>query len=147
FPAIYFCLYLLSRINKKRLVLAFLIYAVALQLPSAYTYTDFVKQKGFLLKDSGHWLRENAPEDAVIAAQSYRQISFFAHRKTFQMPFDESDAKNFVKENNISYIIIDSYEVTPLYLYTFAERYKLEKEFNDKTGYVRIYRLAPPLEF
>lgn len=140
FPAIYFCLHLLSKVNKKKLVSAFLIYAIALQLPSAYTYVGFVKQKGVLLKDSGHWLRENTPEGTVIAAQSYRQINFFAHRRTFQMPTAESDAESFIKENNVSYILIDSYEATPLYLYTFAERYKLEKEFNDKTGYVRIYR-------
>lgn len=144
FPVVYFALHFLSSLEfrLKKAAALLLVIGIVFQVNASIVHLEEASQKYTLLKDAGHWLRDNAPENAEIMTSSFRQIAFFSHRRTYEAPLNESAAVNLIEEKNISHIVIDSYEaMTPSYIYFLAERYELAWSLKDNYGEVKIYKL------
>ncbi len=144
FPVVYFALHFLSSLEfrLKNAAALLLVIGIVFQVNASIVHLEEASQKYTLLKDAGHWLRDNAPENAEIMTSSFRQIAFFSHRRTYEAPLNESAAVNLIEEKSISHIVIDSYEaMTPSYIYFLAERYELAWSLKDNYGEVKIYNL------
>ncbi len=81
------------------------------------------KAKGFCgLKDVGNWLKPVIGDKGIIAG-STMQIAWYADtNNVYGFPRNESSFDDFVKENNISFIVVDAWERTqPRYVYMPVE--------------------------
>ncbi len=97
-----------------------------------------------LLEDAGLWLKKNVPGNVSVLTQSYRQMHFFSGKITYQFPRDKNRVFRYIKEKNISYIVVDTYEkTTPSYAYSLFKNFKVAASFQDKHGKVIIYCLNP----
>ena len=73
--------------------------------------------------------------------QSFRQINFFSHRLTYQIPQDQSFFQRTLEREEIEYVVIDSYEkTTPTYAREFFKDLTPLVSFQDAVGRVDIYR-------
>lgn len=143
FPVVYFSLRFLY--SFKRVALLFLVAGIAFQGFATIDVVGYNIYSNSLLENAGYWLRDSTPENARIATQSYRQIHFFSHRRTFELPREEHEIRDFIKANNISYAVVDTYEkLTPSYAYTYFNKFKLLKTFSGRGSEVNIYDLSQP---
>ncbi len=95
-----------------------------------------------LLEEAGKWLKNNSKPCSIVLTQSYRQIHFYSHRKTYQFPRNMERIERFIEEKNVSYIVIDSYEkTTPPWAYEKVQKYPLIAFFKDEYGEVKIYKV------
>lgn len=143
FPVVYFAMIPLSRI-PRRLVVPILVLFIFGQLWTGVHHVDTAKNKYDLLEDAGHWLRDNTTRDSRVMTQSFRQIAFYSHRRTYEVPRCSWCPLGFIKSQNVTHILIDSYErTTPKYIHQFVEEqgYKIVARFNDGYGEVVIYEV------
>ena len=143
FPVVYFAIGSLSR-GSKRVVIPVLALLVFGQLWTGVHHVDVAKNKYVLLEDAGHWLRDNTPEDSHIMTQSFRQVAFYSHRRTYEVPRCSWCPPGFIKSCNITHVLLDSYEkTTPEHIYQFVEEqgFKEVVRFNDSYGEVIIYEV------
>ncbi len=143
FPVVYFAMIPLSRI-PRRLVVPILVLFIFGQLWTGVHHVDTAKNKYDLLEDAGHWLRDNTTRDSRVMTQSFRQIAFYSHRQTYEVPRCSWCPLGFIKSQNVTHILIDSYErTTPKYIHQFVEEqgYRIVARFNDGYGEVVIYEV------
>jgi len=127
--------------KKQNKAIAFIAIAVLFQFGATVSILETSVVSYGLLDEAGHWLRDNTNEDSKVMAQSYRQINFFSHRQTYQIPQDPSLFKKTLERNNIEYIVIDSYEkTTPQYAREFFNELEPSVTFQDNMETVTIYR-------
>ena len=127
--------------KRKNKVLAFMVIAVLFQFGATVTILKTNVVSYGLLDEAGHWLKDNTDEDSKVVAQSYRQIYYFSHRKTYQIPQDPSMFKRTLERCKIEYVVIDSYEkTTPEYAREFFGKLDPLITFKDNYGTVCIYR-------
>ncbi|HPX24886.1 MAG TPA: glycosyltransferase family 39 protein [Methanofastidiosum sp.] len=127
--------------KRKDITLIFMIVAVLFQFGTTVSILDSNVVSYGLLDDAGIWLRENTDSNSKIMTQSFRQIHYFSHRKTYQIPQDPSLLQKTLINNKIEYIVIDSYEkTTPKYAIEFFNKFEPIVTFKDEGGIVNIYK-------
>lgn len=127
--------------KKKTLGLSFMVIAVLFQFAATASVLETTVVSYGLLDEAGEWLRENTLDDSKIMTQSFRQIHFFSHRKTYQIPQDQSLFQRTLEREGIEYVVIDSYEkTTPEYAKEFFKEFEPLVTFKDNLGTVNIYR-------
>lgn len=63
------------------------------------------------VKEAGEWLNQNTAEDSKILGTSFRQVMYQAYPRIAWMPHkNESQIKKQIKDKNISYVVIGTYE-------------------------------------
>ncbi|MDI6655522.1 MAG: hypothetical protein QME59_06520, partial [Candidatus Hydrothermarchaeota archaeon] len=144
FPALisilYFSFKFFSSIEKEKLVAVILLISLSLQAVLTINIASGICPGFVLLEDAGLWLRSNTPEDAKLMAGSFYQIHYFSQRKTYQIPGNLSRAVELLGRENISYVVVDTYEkTTPPFAYEL--NYTLAKRFKNSYGEVWIYKL------
>ncbi|MEE8168562.1 MAG: glycosyltransferase family 39 protein [Candidatus Hydrothermarchaeales archaeon] len=144
FPVIYLGMRFLDSLTENRLVALVLLIGVLSQIVIATNSIEYYAcPKYILLEDAGHWLRENTPENSRIMTQSFRQINFFAQRPTYPIPSKPSDADRIIEDEDITHILIDSYEfTTPDYAHNYFDKYEVSNVFLDSYGGVVIYKVS-----
>jgi len=127
--------------KRKDITLIFMIITVLFQFGTTASILDTHVVSYGLLDDAGIWLRENTDPNSKIMTQSFRQIHYFSHRKTYQIPQDPSLLQKTLEVNQIEYVVIDSYEkTTPQYAREFFEELDPLVTFKDIGGVVNIYK-------
>ncbi|KYC45782.1 MAG: Dolichyl-phosphate-mannose-protein mannosyltransferase [Candidatus Methanofastidiosum methylothiophilum] len=127
--------------KKKKIGIAFMVIAVLFQVGATVSVLETSVVSYGLLDEAGRWLRENTETDSKVMTQSFRQIHFFSHRKTYQIPQDPSLFQKTLERNKIEYIVIDSYEkTTPKYAREYFKNVEPLATFKDNYGTVNIYR-------
>ena len=127
-------------INKfsRRLILCVFLLCVIFQCKSGLSLTYSHNWTFSLIEDAGIWLRTHWVGNITILAQSYRQVHFFSGKVTYYFP-EEMRVDRYIKEMNVSIIIIDSYEkTTPKYVYYHFKFYPYLVEFRDRRGFVIV---------
>jgi len=132
-------LYLKDKQKNKAIV--FMAIAVIFQFGATVSIVETSVVSYGLLDEAGHWLRDNTETDSKVMTQSFRQIHFFSHRQTYQIPQDQSIFKKTLERNKIEYVVIDSYEkTTPQYARELFNELEPLVTFTDNYGVVNIYR-------
>ncbi len=127
--------------KKKFIGLSFMAIAVLFQFSATVSVLETTVVSYGLLDEAGTWLKENTSEDSKVMTQSFRQIHFFSHRLTYQIPQDQSLFKKTLEREKIEYIVIDSYEkTTPQYARDFFRDLTPLVTFEDPAGRVDIYK-------
>ena len=127
--------------KKKFIGLSFMAIAVLFQFSATVSVLETKVVSYGLLDEAGGWLRENTDQDAKIMTQSFRQIHYFSHRLTYQIPQDPSFFQRTLEREGIEYVVIDSYEkTTPKYAREFFKDLTPLVTFKDSYGKVDIYR-------
>ncbi len=127
--------------KKRNLAMAFMIIAVLFQVGATVSILETSVVSYGLLDEAGHWLRDNTDVDSKVMAQSFRQINYFSHRQTYQIPQDPKLFKKTLERNKIEYVVIDSYEkTTPKYAREFFNELGPVVTFKDNLGTVSIYK-------
>lgn len=140
FLLVYLALFYLKD-KRKNKVLAFMVIAVLFQFGATVTILKTNVVSYGLLDEAGHWLKDNTDDDSKVMTQSYRQIYYFSHRQTYQIPQDPSMFQRTLERCKIEYVVIDSYEkTTPVYAREFFGKLDPLITFNDNYGTVSIYR-------
>lgn len=140
FLLVYLALLYLKDKSKNK-ILAFMIIAVLFQFGATALVLDNKSGSYGLLDEAGHWIRDNSNPDSKVMTQSFRQIHYFSHRKTSQIPQDQSLFQKTLQKEKIEFIVIDSYEkTTPQYAKDFFKELTPLKSFEDDSGSVSIYR-------
>ncbi len=133
--------YSIKKFSKKVLFCIFLI-CVVFQCKSGLGLTYSHNWTFSLIEDAGMWIRTHSVDNTTILAQSYRQVHFFSRKVTYYFP-EEERVDRYIKEMNVSIIIIDSYEkTTPKYVYDHFKFYPCLIEFRDRRGFV-IIKVVP----
>lgn len=143
FPVVYFAIRPLSHVQGRIVVPVMALFIIGQFLTGFYHINTAINKYG-LLEDAGHWLGDNTQEDSQIMTQSFRQIAFYSHRQTYEVPENQNWTPEFIERYNITHILIDSYEsTTPQYIYRFVEKngYERVARFNDDYGDVVIYEV------
>ncbi len=126
-----------SKLSRRLILCIFLICAI-FQCKSGLSLTYSHNWTFSLIEDAGIWLRTHLLGNITILAQSYRQVHFFSGKVTHYFP-EEIRVDRYIKEMNVSIIIIDSYEkTTPKYVYYHFKFYPYIVEFRDRRGFVII---------
>ena len=127
--------------KKKFIGLSFMAIAVLFQFSATVSVLETTVVSYGLLDEAGGWLRDNTAQDAKIMTQSFRQIHYFSHRRTYQIPQDQSFFQRTLEREGIEYVVIDSYEkTTPKYARDFFNELTPLVTFKDSFGRVDIYR-------
>jgi len=109
---------------------------------------------GKSLKEAGLWLSDRIPEGSTIMSQNVPVLYYTAGRQIIYFPASETELREKVIEDNISFIVIESREPTyPDYIWViqgdekypssvFDEGFELEKTFEEYNKiYVWVYRV------
>lgn len=124
-----------QKINAKRfftaiILILFLIsvFACGFELKRQHE-TPFYKGDWMDFYEASLWIRDNSQEDTVIMSKRDALVHLWTERKTTSPPYTSNQTKvmDVIKDNNINYIIIDSFEwttVTKNFLVPFVEKNK-----------------------
>jgi hypothetical protein len=127
--------------KKKFIGLSFMALAVLFQFSATVSVLETTVVSYGLLDEAGIWLKENTSEDSKVMTQSFRQINFFSHRRTYQIPQDPLFFQRTLEREGIEYVVIDSYEkTTPQYAREFFKDLTPLITFQDSISRVDIYK-------
>lgn len=101
--------------------------------------------RSFMLKDTGKWLKDKTSKDSAIMAR-WSNIAFYADRKFVMLPDGEiPEVVRYAKENNVSYIVIDSETVphrrpklAPLLIPSLSDSRMLKEAYFKEKYWIRV---------
>lgn len=93
------------------------------------------------LKEAGVFIGQNTNENESAVAGSIMQIKYYSLRQTHGMPGSGEDLEKLIAENNVKYVVIDTWEPyifqypTPAYIQNNTARFALVKTAIDENVY------------
>lgn len=93
------------------------------------------------LKEAGVFIGQNSKENESAVAGSIMQIRYYSLRETLGMPGSGVDLEKLIAENNVKYVVIDTWEPyifqyeTPAYIQNNTARFALVKTAIDENVY------------
>ncbi len=93
------------------------------------------------LKEAGTFIGQNTKENESAVAGSIMQIKYYSLRQTHGMPGNGKDLEELIAENNVKYVVIDTWEPyifqypTPAYIQNNTARFALVKTAIDENVY------------
>jgi hypothetical protein len=115
---------------------------ITAQIGTATDIADYNCPRFLAVEDAGMWLRENTVHGDTLMAGSFSQTNYFSRRVTLQIPREQTMADLIIKEKDVKYVVVDTYEkTTPDYAFTYFEKYPLAEEFSHLGEVVKIYKV------
>lgn len=97
---------------------------------------------GLALIQAAEYVNKNSEGGSVVIAENYPVVNFVGERKVIQFPDSESEFRNLIESEDVSFVIVDTIEPTnPDYVKGFNES-NLIRSFSIGNENVNVYRFV-----